>query len=421
MNIGFIGLSKLGLPCAVAIAEKGHRIYGYDVNTEIMKRYSHGTTNLYEPDIDKQLQGVMSRVNFASSLDEVVFNSEIVFVAVQTPHPPELDGSIRHHHVRKDFNYDYLVKAVQQVAKALNQVSEYKVIAIISTVLPGTTTNIIYPAMTEITQNNNWGLCYNPSFIAMGQVIKDYYNPEFTLIGEDSPSPAGEILARFYGTIHTAPKLRMTWEEAEMVKVTYNTFIGVKLAVSNMIMEMCHKIGADCDVVLGALQQAKQRITSPAYMRGGAGDGGPCHPRDNLALSYHSDRLGLSYNLFDYVMEVREKQTEWLADLMCEHNLPKVILGRTYKPNTNLIDGSCSVLLANILKERGEEVTFYDPQTDPELPPRRPSVYLIGTMWPEFKEFPFEKDSVILDPWGFIENVPEGVKLISVGRRAANV
>ncbi|MBA7654377.1 UDP-glucose 6-dehydrogenase YwqF [subsurface metagenome] len=209
----------------------------------------------------------------------------------------------------------------------------------------------------------------------------------------------------------------MTWDNSETVKMCYNTFIGFKIIFANTLMQICHNTpGGDCDVVSEALSLAKDRLISKKYLRGGMGDGGACHPRDNLALSSLSDRLGLDYNIFDFVMTVREKQDEWLADLMCEHKLPKVILGRTFKPDTDLVVGSPSILLANILKERGEEVTFYDPVTDSEMPPEVPSVYLIGTMWEVFKKFPFIPGSVVIDPWRFVDTVPEGVKLIPIGR-----
>lgn len=422
MNIGWIGLGKLGLPCAVAMAQKGHTVYALDTNRKVVESYKRGVANLYEPDIDRQLKSVLPNFNFANSTEEVVSAAEIIFVAVQTPHPPELDGSVRHHHVRKDFDYSYLLTAIESIAKAISYCRNYKTAAIISTVLPGTTRELIYPTMEKTIKrpiNNGWGLCYNPFFIAMGQTIQDFLNPEFTLIGErlaSETSYSGKLLAEFYDTIQSSPKLRMTWDEAETVKMTYNTFIGFKIIFANMIMEICHNTGADCDVVSNALSQATDRLISEQYLKGGMGDGGGCHPRDNLALAYLSDKLGLGYNIFDFVMTTREKQTEWLADLMCQYKLPKVILGKTFKPKTNLTCGSPSLLLGNILKERGEDVTFYDPVTDPELPPRVASVYLIGTMWPQFKDFNFTPGSVVIDPWRMIDTVPQGVKLISIGR-----
>ena len=426
MNIGYIGLGKLGLPCAVAVVEKGNTVYGYDVNRKAIESYKKGISHLYEPEMDKHLKAALPKMHFLDTIDEVISKSEITFVAVQTPHPPELDGSVRHNHVRKDFDYSYLLKASQDIARAIKKCNEkdYKVISIISTVLPGTIRSLIYPAMQKIIGRpieQGWGMCYNPFFIAMGQTIDDFFHPEFTLIGEkllgDTTSKAGEILAGFYDTIQDSPKLRMTWDNAETVKMCYNTYIGFKIVFANTLMQICHSTpGGDCDVVANALSLAKDRLISKKYLKGGMGDGGGCHPRDNLALSALSDTLGLDYNVFDFVMTVREKQTEWLADLMCEHKLPKVILGRTFKPDTDLTVGSPSILLSNILKERGEKVTFYDPVTDPKIPPKVPSVYLIGTMWQEFKKFPFVPGSVVIDPWRYIEKVPEGVKLIPVGR-----
>lgn len=426
MDIGWIGLGKLGLPCAVAVAQKGHNVYGLDANRGFLESYRKGISNLYEPGLDDQLCAALPRMSFLDSVEEVVTRSKIIFVAVQTPHPPELDGSIRHNHVRKDFNYDYLLSAVREVAEAVNRcsASEHKVVAVVSTVLPGTTRQIVYPAMHEIIDRpigQGWGLCYNPFFIAMGTTVRDYLNPEFSLIGqnltEDRDSNSGEMLAEFYGTLHDSPKLRMTWDNAEVVKMCYNTFIGLKIMFANTIMQICHgSPGADCDVVAETLGQATDRLISRTYLRGGMGDGGGCHPRDNLALSYLSDKLKLDYNIFDFVMTVREKQTEWLADLMCAHDLPKVILGETFKPKTDLTTGSPSILLANILGERGEKVTFHDPVTAPELPPRVPSVYLVGTRWEQFKEFDFAPGSIVIDPWRMIDVVPSGVELVSVGR-----
>lgn len=423
MKIGFIGLGKLGLPVAVAIAERGYDVYGFDINSKMINSYKKGVSSLYEPDMDARLKKVLKfkKMNFVKSIADVVKTSEIIFVPVQTPHPPELDGSIRHNHVKKDFDYTFLIDACKDVARTLKDCKDFKVISIISTVLPTTTKDVVLPELKKIYPDIAKHICYNPSFIAMGRTIQDFVNPEFTLIGEPSRnSQAGYILENFYKTIHNSPILRMSWTEAEATKMCYNTFIGFKIIFANTLMEMCHKVGANCDVVSEALIKAYDRLISSNYLKGGMGDGGGCHPRDNLALSSLSSRLDLDYNIFDFVMTVREKQTEWLADLIADYMTDKrkqvVILGKTYKPNTNLTYGSPSLLLYNILLERDIKAHFYDPETDPKFPPSVPSVYLIGTMWPQFKAFKFAKGSVVIDPWGWIKEVPEGVELISVGR-----
>jgi len=422
MEIGMIGLGKLGLPVAVAIAEKGHDVYGYDVNSECVARYRAGTTGLYEPGIDDRLRSCMDKLHFLGSVQEVCDSSGIIFIVVQTPHPPELDGSVRSNHVRKDFDYTFLINAVREIGSCLRGARDHKTIAVISTVLPGTMREIVYPVMKREVDREigeGWGLCYNPSFIAMGTTIQDFVAPEFTIIGDYSRAEASlsaRVLCSFYDTIHLSPKLRMSWEEAECVKMFYNTFIGVKVVFANTIMQICSSLPeANCDTVTETLTMAQRRLISPKYLRGGMGDGGPCHPRDNLALAYLSDRLGLDYNLFDFVMTVREKQAEALANLMCKYPGQKVILGKTYKPGTNLTAGSPSLLIANILKEKGVEVVFHDPVTDPEPPAKAPSVYLIATAWPEFQDFDYFPGSVVIDPWRIIKEVPAGVELVSLG------
>src|SRR3989338_1247325 len=427
MKIGFICVGKLGLPCVTAIAQKGYVVHCYDNNQSLIDDYKKNKINLYEPKIKEHFSEVKDKIIFAESIEEVVQNSEIIFVAIQTPHPPELDGSVRHNHVRMDFDYKYLLSGAKVIAHALNKTEKdpFKVISIISTVLPGTMRNQIYPAMKTIVHRpigKGWGLCYNPFFIAMGTTMHDFLNPEFTLIGQNLDTGdnegAGKILSEFYDTIQNSPKLRMTWDSAEGVKMFYNTFVGMKVIFANTIMQICHNMpGADVDTICKTLQKGHDRLISPRYLNAGMGDGGACHPRDNLALSYLSDQLGLPYNLFDFIMTVREQQTEWLAELMLQYDGPKVILGKTYKPHTNLAIGSPSVLLANILKEKGCNPIVHDPEiaTDEELP-KEAAVYLIGTSWPVYREWQFKKGDVVIDPWGIIGD-QEGVNVIRVGRK----
>jgi UDPglucose 6-dehydrogenase len=208
-------------------------------------------------------------------------------------------------------------------------------------------------------------LLYNPFFIAMGTTIPDFQHPEFVLIGTDGAHPGP--LREFYSKIHSKQLFVTTIKTAELTKVAYNTFIGLKIAFANTMMELCEKTGADVDDLVDALSLADKRLLSPAYLRGGMGDGGGCHPRDNIALSWLAREVGLSYDLFEALMVCRERQTEWLADLIVEEQnmtaeyRPIEILGKAYKPETALTVGSPATLLANILDER--EVTYE--HTDP--------------------------------------------------------
>src|SRR5262249_1320946 len=182
---------------------------------------------------------------------------------------------------------------------------------------------------------------------------------------------AAAVAESFYRTIHDAPFRRTTLEEAEIIKVLYNTFISTKIAFANVAMEVCHHLpGADVDVVLGVLRDARERLISPKYLGAGMGDGGACHPRDNIALSHLSPHPGLAFDWFRCVMEQRERQTEWLAKLVEQHAAGRdvLILGRSFKPESNIETGSPALLLESILRERGVRVASWDPHVDAGTP-----------------------------------------------------
>lgn len=205
-----------------------------------------------------------------------------------------------------------------------------------------------------------------------------------------------------------------------MIKVSYNTYIGMKIAFANTVMEICHKLPkVDCDEVTNALSMAGRRLMSGAYMTGGMGDGGGCHPRDNIALSWLARKHNLSFDWYQSVMQAREEQTAWLADLMMaeDKSIPKVILGKSFKPETNLTVGSPAILLKNILEERDCAVQMYDPHVDGEEVPefaKKASVFFIGTKHAAFEDFEFPAGSVVLDPHRYIKD-REGVKVVRIG------
>lgn len=410
MRIGFVGLGKLGYPCAVAAAMKGHDVMGYDVNPTAMN--NHPKTYL-ETTADgvTSLNTILpqSTVRFGT-LAEVVQHAEIVFVAVQTPHDPRYEGVTRLPDERVDFDYRYLVDAMCAISQV---VTEPKIVVIISTVLPGTVRRDILPVASEKLK-----ICYNPFFIAMGTTMRDYLNPEFILLGVHD-SEAAKVVEKYYASIVNVPVYRTTVENAELIKVGYNTFIGMKIQFANTMMEICHKLpGTDIDQVMGGIKMSNRRLISTMYLDGGMGDGGGCHPRDNIALSWLAREVDLSYDWFENVMLAREEQTAWLADLMDDYDLPKGLLGYAFKEGTNIAVGSPAVLLENILKERGHAVFKYDPAiegAERSLKGLKPHVFLLGTRHQQFKSLDLPAGSVVLDPWRFVEQVSDGVELIPVG------
>lgn len=411
MKIGFLGLGKLGLPCALAIDAKGHTVCGYDINPQVGEILNSKILPYREEGANELLQN--HNINLGS-IDEVVSSSDIIFVPIQTPHDPKYEGVTRLPQERVDFDYTWLKNGIEQLSKAVDNQQEDKIVIIISTVLPGTIEREIRPLLS-----NKIKLCYNPFFIAMGTTIADFTNPEFVLFGVDSEE-AYEKAKDFYATMHDRPVYRCTIEEAEMIKVTYNTYITMKICLANVVMEAAHKLSnINCDNVMKGLFLADKRLMSTKYLSGGMGDGGGCHPRDNIALSWLAQKVNLSYDWYESLMVCRENQTEWLGELVLDvqqrTNLPIKILGKTFKKETNLIVGSPAILLKNILEEKGHQLEMYDPYIDTTPAPiESPAIFFIGTNHDLFIDYVFAKGSVVIDPWRFLNKQP-GVELISVG------
>lgn len=412
MRIGYIGLGKLGLPVALSVA-RHHDVVGYDVSTAPAKilaarEYPHRELKAQDYLADTALR-------LASTVAEVVAHAEIVFVLVQTPHDPAFEGTQRLPADRRDFDYQYLAAAVREIVAAAEAQQKDLVLAVMSTVLPGTMAREIQPLLSPRTR-----LVYNPAFPAMGTAIPDFEAPEFVLLGVEDPGAAA-IVRAFYESMITAPIVEMSVASAEATKVFYNSFISAKIALANAWMEVCHRLGANVDDVSRALCLATVRILSPKYMRGGMGDAGGCHPRDNIALSWLSRELGMGYDLFGDLMRIRERQAEWLAGLCMQHasrrGLPLLVLGKAYKSETNLTVGSCATLLCNILGESVMDVQQYDPHIDPPRTFTGPAAFVIGTDHAAFYDgrTVYPPGSVILDPWGKMPDVA-GVEVVRVGR-----
>ncbi len=372
MNIGFIGLGKLGFPVAIAIASKGHNVFGYDIVKPNPFHYKEN--GLHE------LLDSGTTLSFCNSIEQVIENSEIVFVAVQTPHAEEHEGTNRITSTN-DFNYEYLIQALIEI----NTVTKKKTtFALISTVAPNT-----YKTLAWYINNEYVNYCYNPFFIAMGTVIQDFLNPEFVLIGGQS-----NLLKQFYATIHSKPVVEMSIVSAEITKMAYNTIIGTKIVSANNLMEMAEMFGGNVDDITGALKLATDRLVSTKYMDAGMGDGGGCHPRDGIVLSHLAKKHGMSTNLAGAIMHAREKQAEWLVDLCMEYKMPVCVLGQEFKPETNIKTGSAAVLCLNILKEKGATTVDFE---DAGI-----AVYLIGCKHQQFTLYRFPEGSVVIDPHRYI-------------------
>ena len=364
-KIGFIGLGKLGMPCAEAMVKKGFGVAGFDI---IHKTSEH--------------------IDIRDSIKSVVEDRDIVFVATPTPHEDGYDGRTPTSHLPvKDFNYT----AVKQVLSACDKhMRPEQTLVLISTVLPGTTRREFAPLVT------NTKLMYNPYLIAMGTVADDMVNPEMIMIGSKNGMSGkncrirSELLESFYNQVcENMPRVECgTWEEIEAMKIFYNTFISNKIALVNMIQDVAHRLGnMDVDVVTGALSKSTKRIVSPAYMKAGMGDGGACHPRDNIALRWLARELDLGYDMFES-MTARERQAETMAKAILTHGKNIWFSSDSYKPGTDLVDGSSSLLVQHYVKKHGGRLV-----NGIENP-----VEVIVRVH-ESDEFTADDKTIIFDPW----------------------
>lgn len=378
MNIGWFGLGKLGMICSEVIVDKGHSVTGYDIN-----------------------KVTSDKVNVVTNPRLAVEEKDFVFVAVQTPHDPNYGGEKPITHLpNKDFSTEYVKQCLTEINK---YATEDTIVVLISTVLPGTTRREFAHLLDKAR------FIYNPYLIAMGTVAWDMVNPDMVIIGGEQPADADAIkLQNFYKTImENNPHYNIgTWEEAEATKIFYNTFISARLSLVNMIQDVAERVGhMDVDVVTSSLGSAGYRITSDAYMRAGMGDGGPCHPRDNIALRHLAERLNLGYDLFDAIAKSREVQAENMAKEILKYGKNIHFTSDTYKPGVEYTDGSYSLLVQHYVQKHGGILVngFDNP------------IEVIVRVHPE-DQFTVDEKTVVFDPWRLYYTSNPNVKVVHYGK-----
>lgn len=371
-KVAMIGVGKLGQDCAEVMAEH-YDVVGYDVEPR---------TPTFE---------------MRDTIMEAVTDRDIIFIAAPTPHDPMYGGETPTSHLPvKDFDYTIVTEILSEVNKYVNQ---NQLVVLISTVLPGTVRGQLRPCIT------NARFIYNPYLIAMGTIKYDMVNPEMIIIGTEDGSITGdakELIDFYQPMMNNNPRVEVgTWDEAEAIKIFYNTFISTKLALVNMIQDVAEMNGnMNVDVVTKALANSTYRIMGPAYMTAGLGDAGACHPRDNIALRYMGERLGLRYDLFDSIMTAREVQAENMA-LRCLKNGTNVtIVGKAYKPGVPYTNGSASMLVGHYIEKHGGNVHYYDLNTgDDDIKDHWTHVYLIGYWEKYVEDIQFPAGATVIDPW----------------------
>ena len=356
MKISIIGLGKLGAPMVTVMAHKGHTVVGVDVNAQAVAALNHGKAPVREPGLQEMIDANRERISATQSYEEAILGTELSFIIVPTPSGP--DGR---------FSLEYVMTGAQQIGAALRKKKDWHLVVLSSTVMPGSTGGVLLPALEKFSGKKcgtDFGLCYNPEFIALGSVIRDMLNPDMILIGESDAHSGGILQELYTGVCESNPHInRMNFVNAELTKLSVNTFVTTKISYANMLAQVCETLpGADVDVVTTAIG-CDTRI-GQKYLKGALGYGGPCFPRDNVAFAALARGNGAPALLAEATDQMNRRQVPRLAQMILAR-LPKGgtagVLGLSYKPNTDVIEEAQGVALAKHLLDSGTRVVVYDP------------------------------------------------------------
>lgn len=429
-----MGLGKLGAPLAACLAAKGIPTIGVDSDARKVKAVSAGRAPVCEPRLQEMMRMGRGRLTATSDGEAAVMASSITFIVVPTPSGP--GGR---------FSTKFVLPAARTIARALARKKGYHLVALTSTVMPGTTERELKPFLEAHSGKKcgrDFGLCYSPEFIALGSVVRDLCNPDFILLGESDPR-AGRTLARVYRTLcDNHPRFaRTNFVNAELAKLAVNTFVTAKISFANLLARLCERLpGADVDAVTAAVGM-DSRIGSK-YLKGAIGYGGPCFPRDNLALAALANAHRVPSILPRGTDTFNRGQVRWLAELV-KSQLPRGkkvgILGLSYKPESDVTEESQGVFLAEQLAKDGVAVIAYDPIAMDNARRvlgrsiqwagsaqecfRKSNVVVIATPWKEFRKIRLSSGGSprspksIFDCWRMLRDSkkPAGLRYFPLG------
>ena len=355
-RVSVVGLGKLGAPLAAVLASRGFTVIGLDVNKTLVDSMNAGKMPIVEPQLNELIAANRERLSATMDANEAIQKSDASFVIVPTP--SDSTGF---------FSNRFVLQAMETLGKALKNKQGYHMVVITSTVMPGTTGTEIKAALEAASGRKvgpDLGLCYNPEFIALGSVVRDMLFPDSILIGE-SDAKAGDVLQTIYLQMceKKPPVQRMNFVNAELTKISVNTYVTTKISYANMLADICDRIpGADVDAVTKALG-ADTRIGAK-YLKGAMGYGGPCFPRDNVAFAAFARKIGARADVAEATDRINNFQVERLSTLVSKFakaGTRIAILGLSYKPHTPVVEESHSVKLAARLADAGYVVTVHDP------------------------------------------------------------
>ena len=360
-RISIAGTGYVGLVTAVGFASKGYKVIVSTHDPEKVALINKGVPPFYEAGFEELLRKVVRKGYLKCVLDsgEAVLDTDITFVAVGTP--SQQDGSI---------DLQYIQRSAREIGGALKRKNTYHLVVVKSTVVPGTTENMVKPTIEKHSGKRcgvDFGLCMNPEFLREGSALHDTLHPDRIIIGEydkKSSDTLDAIYRDFYGE-EAPPTVRTNLPTAELIKYANNAFLATKISFINTIANICEKIpGADVTMVAKGIG-LDQRI-NPRFLRAGLGYGGSCFPKDVKALIAFSKVQGYEPMLLNAVEDVNNIQpyraVELVRKLVSSLEGKRIaILGLAFKPNTDDMREAVSIKIVNRLLEEGARVTVYDP------------------------------------------------------------
>ena len=370
-RIAIIGTGYVGLVSGTVLANMGNKVICVDVDESKIQALNNGQMPIYEPGLSELVKSnrAAERLEFTSSTQYAVENSDVVFIAVGTPAGD--DGSA---------DLTYVMSAACQIAKFING---YKVIADKSTVPIGTGREVrkaVQKVLDARGVDYTFDIVSNPEFLREGSAVYDFTHPDRVVLGTESDK-ALQIMKKVYNALYKleTPFIETNLETAEMIKYASNAFLAVKISYINEIANLCEKVGADVAQV--AIAMGKDGRISPKFLHPGPGYGGSCFPKDTKALAYMGREMDAPMSVVEASIQANENQkhimVRKIANSMGGDLNGKVlaILGITFKPNTDDMREAPALVILPELQKLGASFRIYDPKAGKEAPWRFPAVW----------------------------------------------
>jgi GDP-mannose 6-dehydrogenase len=353
MKVSIFGLGYVGTVSAASLAADGHTVVGVDVNADKVAAVNGGHSPIVEPGLDELLASAVAEGRLRATTDtaEAVGASEVSLICVGTP--SRRNGSL---------DLTYLERVSQQIGQALRDTPAYHVVVVRSTVLPGTTHEMIIPALERESgkqYGEGFGVSVNPEFLREGTALRDFRKPPMTLVGHNHAADASGTIALYQAI--DAPLVSTSIRVAEMLKYTSNAWHALKVCFANEIGSLCKRVGLDSHDVMDIFCRDEKLNLSSYYLKPGFAFGGSCLPKDVRALQYHAKQVDVELPVISQILPSNTLQIQRALDEVLETGRKKIgLLGFSFKGGTDDLRESPMVILAEALLGKGLTLSIYD-------------------------------------------------------------